>query len=139
MKIKDVFATSVVVLLGGVFLASVLPYARTHFTLPIRVLVISATFLICFGSLVLLRKLRKGEQVGREELGRFALQTGGVLIAVAIYEQARSSTARLWIAVVVLTIAVVVVGIGTFPRSGLRLVWALLTVIAAIILYLVAR
>jgi hypothetical protein len=139
MKTKDLLWISIVVGVGGVLIASVIPYARTHFSTSTRVFIIFLTYLTCFGSLVLLEKVRKREQVSRGEAGRFVLVSSVVLIGVMVYEKAQSSTAHLWIAVTLLAIGVVVAGFRTSVAWSSRLIWTLLAVASAIVMWLLAR
>lgn len=138
MKIKNFLITSVAVVIVGMVIERALVYARTHLPLPIRVPVIIASYVICFGSFVLLRKLLRHEQVRWKEVRRFAVASAIGLIGVATYEPARSDAVRLGTSVALLVIAVVV-AVRSAPISGMRLVWILLTVAGAIGLYLLAR
>src|SRR3954470_21749209 len=82
----------------GLLLARLLPYIRIHVALPGRDIAISAVYIACFGSLVLLRRVRSGDAVSRRNILMYVFASTFILVTVTAYESTDNMMTQLWIA-----------------------------------------
>lgn len=123
---------------GGVMLALVIPYARLQ-SAPIRILIISLAYIICFGGLAFLAR-SSTTPAGRTAVLKFALASTFVVVGVTVYEHAKIGPARSWIAAAAVAISLLIAARSrtTLPLLS-RISWVFAAIAIVLILYWTAR
>src|SRR5436190_2109651 len=98
MNKRNLLVLSIVLAIcEGLLLAHLLPYIRIHVALPGRAIAIAAVYIACFGSLVLLRRVRSGD-VRRSNILMYVFASTFILVTVTAYESTENMMTQLWIA-----------------------------------------